>query len=298
MKVTDKFVLFWGDYLGNWTATPTPIRFSCWDKRFVQTGGGPFNIHYFKTSEHLFMYLKAAFFGDWKIAKEIEESSSPKDAKSLGRLVKGFSEEEWEKVRYEVMFNAVYHRSFHDPKFKSMILKEEWKNLEFVEASPYDRIWGIGMKETDPDVNNRKKWRGLNLLGKSLTELRKYFLWEEWVGEWGPYEFHEDLIWCPSQIYYWFMTNEGMKLVYMRWRWQDPWSITICNVNDPSTPEEWDFVGSENITDKIGTFKDSEYEKMEEEVLKYLRGRFPETTFKNEIIRKDPRSWKGTTLIK
>jgi len=189
MKVTDKFVLFWGDYLGNWTATPTPIKFSCWDKRFVQTGGGPFNTHYFKTSEHLFMYLKAAFFGDWKIAKEIEESSGPKDAKSLGRLVEGFSEEEWEKVRYEVMFNAVYHRSFHDSKFKSMILKEEWKNLEFVEASPYDRIWGIGMKETDPDVNNRKKWRGLNLLGKSLTELRKYFLWEEWVSAWGPYNF-------------------------------------------------------------------------------------------------------------
>ena len=297
MKITDNFVLFWGDYLGNWASPPEPIRFHCWDHRFTLPGEAGFDVHSFKTSEHLFMYLKAVFFGDWDSAKAIEESTNPKEAKGLGRLVKGFSEEEWEKVRYEIMFNAVYRRSLCDDKFKSMLLTDEWKNLEFVEASPYDRVWGIGMKETDPDADKKKKWKGLNLLGKALTELRELLLWEKWINSWDLYEFHEDLIWCPSQIYYWFMVGDKMKLVYMRWRWQDPWSITICEVPDPTNPDSWNFDGSENITDKVGTFKDREYEKMEEEVLKYLRGRFPDTTFKNEIIRKNSRSWAGTHLI-
>lgn len=297
MKVTNNFVLFWGDYLGNWSAPPSPIRFGCWDTRFTQKTMNGFDVHSFKTSEHLFMYLKAAFFGDWAIAKEIEEAPTPKKAKELGRLVKGFSEEEWNKVRYEVMFSAVYNRSTSDEKFKSMILKDEWRFLEFVEASPYDRIWGIGLLETDPDANMKKKWRGLNLLGKALTELREYLLWEQWITSWGLNEFREDLIWCPSQIYYWFMVGEEMKLVYMRWRYQDPWNIVLCKVPDPSNPDSWNFTDSENITDKVGIFKDSEYEKMEEKVLEYLRGRFPDTTFKNEIIRKNQQGWKGTNII-
>ena len=297
MKVTDKFVLFWGGELSNFAKCDSPIIFR-------NAIGGPFSnpnklsfsTISLPTSEHLFMYLKAVYFKDYDIAEKILEAKEPKDAKALGRQVSGFSEEEWEKVRYEVMFSAVFYKFWHNTKFKDLLLKDEWKDLEFVEASPYDRIWGIGLSEGDPDALVKKKWRGLNLLGKAQCEVRSYLKWSEWVNTWGLNEFYEDLIWCPSQIYYWFMVGSEMKLVYMRWRWSDPWSIELCNVKDPSNPNDWSFDGSETI-DLGKEYKDSEYQEMEKDLILYLMKRFPESKFPFQIVRKDPHGWEGTKII-
>ena len=297
MKVTDKFVLFWGGELSNFAKCDSPIIF-----RNPLNGQGFYNPKHIypislPTSEHLFMYLKAIYFKDYDIAEKILEAKEPKDAKALGRQVSGFSEEEWVKVRYEVMYTAVYYKAYHNTKFRDILLKDEWKDLEFVEASPYDRIWGIGLSEDDPRAEIKKKWPGLNLLGKALCEVRKYLKWLDWVSLWGLQEFHEDLIWCPSQIYYYFMVGQEMKMIYMRWRWGDPWSIDLCNVPDPNNPESsWTLNDSVDITNEVGFFKDSEYMKMENEVIKYLKKKYPNETF-GPIIRKDPLSWQGTKII-
>jgi ribA/ribD-fused uncharacterized protein len=47
---------------------------------------------------------------------------------------------------------------------------------ELVEASLYDTIWGIGLSMHDSRIGDRRHWRGLNLLGKTLTRLREAFL--------------------------------------------------------------------------------------------------------------------------
>lgn len=298
MKITDKFVLFWGDYLGNWTALPEPINFKTMDYRFRNPNESILTYHKFPTSEHLFMYLKAMFFKDYETAAKIENEPSPKEAKKLGRLVKNFSEEEWVKVRYEVMFNTVRHRSWVDSKFKDMLLKPEWRGLEFVEASPYDRVWGIGLPQDDPKAERKKMWAGLNLLGQALCELRDRILWEQWVSEKNLREFHEDLIWCPSQIYYWFPVGDQVKIVYMRWRWGDPWSIEIASLKDPNDFDSWELLGSEDITEKLGFFKDSEYMLMEEKVVDYLKNTYPYDNVANvDIVRKNWQDWTGTKLF-
>ena len=54
--------------------------------------------------------------------------------------------------------------------FKDFLLSTGDKIL--VEASPYDRIWGIGMLETDNRAENPLLWNGENLLGFALMEVR------------------------------------------------------------------------------------------------------------------------------
>lgn len=298
MKVTDKFVLFWGGELSNFAKCDPPIEFRnpTISPDFYNPNKGFLESMKFPTSEHLFMYLKAVYFKDYEVADKILQAKEPSEAKGLGRTVKGFSEEAWEKVRYQAMYTAVYHKTYFNSTFKSLILKPEWENLEFVEASPYDRIWGVGLAEGDPDINVKKKWRGLNLLGRAQCEVRAYLKWSSWVSTWGLNEFQEDLIWCPSQIYYWFMVGDQMKIVYMRWRWNDPWTIEICPVLDPSNPSSWTFEGGEYVN--LGKdYKDVEYRQMELDLIDYLKKTYPESNIPDKPIVKNPRDWTGTKTI-
>ena len=157
MKVTDKYVFFWSGLFSNFAPIKEGIKFDGFR---------------FPTSEHIFMYIKAKTFNDNEIAEKIKSAPDPKTAKSLGRKVRGFNEEVWKKHRDNAMKTAVQLKFNASPEFRNELLKEKYRNKTFVEASPYDRIWGIGMSMEDPNVNNESKWRGLNLLGNILTKLR------------------------------------------------------------------------------------------------------------------------------
>ena len=157
MKVTDKYVFFWGGPFSNFA----PVE-----------GGIEFDGFRFPTSEHVFMYIKAKTFRDDGIAEQIKNTLEPKTAKKLGRKVRGFDEQVWVQRRVNAMKTAVQLKFNASPEFRNELLKEKYKNKTFVEASPYDCIWGIGMSENDPNVNDERRWRGLNLLGNILTKLR------------------------------------------------------------------------------------------------------------------------------
>lgn len=125
------------------------------------------------SSEQIFMYEKAMFFSDLEIANKIKQSSHPIEAKRLGREVRGFDEGRWKIVREEKMLDAL-DAKFKVPVYKKILLSTTGATL--VEASPYDRIWGIGFRE-DKALQNRNKW-GLNLLGKNLMSVRIQILKE------------------------------------------------------------------------------------------------------------------------
>jgi ribA/ribD-fused uncharacterized protein len=42
-----------------------------------------------------------------------------------------------------------------------------------VEASPLDRVWGIGLAEDDQWATAPSRWRGKNLLGLALLKVRE-----------------------------------------------------------------------------------------------------------------------------
>lgn len=168
MRITDKRVYFWASVLGNWSRVKDGILLpdeltECVGMRSVRV----------PTSEHVFMYMKARFFGDLEIAKQILETPDPKTAKKLGRVVRGFDEKKWVIYRDTAMWTALTLRYECDERFRDYLMKPEFDGRQFVEANPYDMVWSCGYLEDDPRIDlPEETWPGLNLLGKLLDKLR------------------------------------------------------------------------------------------------------------------------------
>ena len=155
IRCTDKFVYFYQNTpLSNWWTSEPYI---------------PYDGHLFASSEALFMYLKAKVFRDDVIA-EIMPKTHYDAAKALGGIVRNFSEDVWNREREKAMYIALRAKLAVDESYKNTLLSEEYKGKTFVEASPYDEVWGI--KRSIAEAVDGKEWRGLNLLGKLHTQLR------------------------------------------------------------------------------------------------------------------------------
>lgn len=155
MRVTEKFVFFWGkdDVYSNFYYMP-----------FKHQG------ILFKWSEQAVMYRKAMLFGAEKIAKQILLAQTPQKCKDLGRSREiPFEQSVWNENR-ERIYKEVLLDKFSYDKTEKAILSTGSRII--VEASPFDDIWGIKMGAYHPEVEDPSKWKGLNLLGKVLMEVR------------------------------------------------------------------------------------------------------------------------------
>jgi len=126
----------------------------------------------YQNTEQYMMYKKALLMGDDVIALKILRNGDPKECKSLGRNVKNWDENKWVANREQIMYDGCMAK-FSDSEnetIKQELLSTYPKKL--VEASPYDKIWGIGLSVTDERAKNEKEWKGLNLLGKTLDKVR------------------------------------------------------------------------------------------------------------------------------
>lgn len=153
MRRQNGFVFFWGG------------PFSQWYPHKMTINGVEYNC-----CEQYMMAEKARTFGDAEALEAIMKSSDPKYQKAVGRSVKNFNPHIWEKVAMDVVLRANIAK-FSDPELKKFLFS--FGNEEIVEASPYDKIWGIGMSENDPDVLDKSKWKGTNLLGEAIMQARE-----------------------------------------------------------------------------------------------------------------------------
>ena len=170
MKVTNKHVLFWGEWPSNWY----PAEFDA----EMMVNGEKKTLHFFN-SEQYFMYVKAVVFGDYETADKILKTKDPRMAKTLGREVKGYDDKVWNEMRYKVMVDANKAKYSQNEELKKLITSEELKGKGMVESSPQDKIWGTGFAENDPLADDETKWKGQNLLGKALDEVRTWLLEQE-----------------------------------------------------------------------------------------------------------------------
>lgn len=167
MRITNKHIFFWGEWPSNWYKCHFTIKYDGKEMEF-------FN------SEQYFMWIKAITFDDKETAEKIlKKGKNPKTAKALGREVKNYDDKKWNEIRYKVMVDANYYKYSQNEELKELLLNLEFDGKHFVEASKYDTIWGIGLTEDNPLVDDEANWKGQNLLGKVLDEIRKILLNEK-----------------------------------------------------------------------------------------------------------------------
>ncbi|HWN70988.1 MAG TPA: NADAR family protein [Haliangium sp.] len=124
----------------------------------------------YATAEHWMMAEKARLFEDHETRQRILAAATPAEAKDLGRAVRGFENEAWDRARHEIVFRGNLAKFTQNPEPWRFLLGTVGQVL--VEASPVDRIWGIGLAQDDPRAADPTQWRGLNLLGFVLMAVR------------------------------------------------------------------------------------------------------------------------------
>jgi ribA/ribD-fused uncharacterized protein len=153
MRITDEYVFFWREKFSNWSIGQFVVN----------------NI-IFNCGEQYMMYKKATLFDDFYISGEILGEKQPSEQKKLGRKVSNYDDELWSKVRKEIVKYGLRERFKQVKGLRESLIS--YGNRTFVEASPYDKIWGIGMDENHPDILDSRNWKGYNLLGQILTEIK------------------------------------------------------------------------------------------------------------------------------
>lgn len=159
-----KYLFFWGH-------TPPKdgsINQSCFSQWFTASFG--VNGENFRTAENYMMVGKARLFDDEAAAQKILKAKTPSEAKALGRTVKDFDDEAWKAERFKIVVQANLEKFSQNPELLDYLCTTG--DHIIVEASPPDRIWGIGLAKDNPMAQNPKTWRGLNLLGFALMVVR------------------------------------------------------------------------------------------------------------------------------
>jgi len=125
----------------------------------------------FNSAEQYMMYSKAKLFGDNETADKILQSTNVREQKKLGREVKNFNLEIWNRNAINIVYEGNKAKFTQNPEYLELLLSTKGKTI--VEASPTDRVWGIGMTRENKNSNNIFEWNGTNWLGIVLTELRE-----------------------------------------------------------------------------------------------------------------------------
>lgn len=126
----------------------------------------------YRFAEQWMMAEKATLFGDTRNREAILAARNPAECKTLGRKVQGFDEHVWAQHRYRIVAVGNWHKFCQNPAAAEWLASTAPATL--VEAAACDTVWGVGLGVGDGRVAEPSQWRGLNLLGFALTEVRAF----------------------------------------------------------------------------------------------------------------------------
>lgn len=159
-----KFVFFWGGSSHPDGEIGSHVLSQWYEHPFTAEGV------LYRTAEHYMMAAKARLFGDSPRLELILAAATPGEAKAHGASVHDFDEATWEERRFDIVVAGSVAKFSSDDRLRSYLVGTGERVL--VEASPRDRIWGIGLSRHDPDAERPSRWAGSNLLGFALMEAR------------------------------------------------------------------------------------------------------------------------------
>jgi len=155
-----KYIFFWKPdandircCLGQWQPSPFGL-----------------DINDFENAEQYMMFGKAELFEDETMGKQILNTPDPGKVKALGRKVMNFDQQVWDKAKYSIVLNGNYYKFTQNEKMRDYLLSTQDHVL--AEASPRDKVWGIGLRKDHEKALNPGAWKGQNLLGFALMEVR------------------------------------------------------------------------------------------------------------------------------
>jgi len=166
---TDNYIFFYGHKPNKWGTNVFsqwfPVKFTeKWDSETKLV---------FNNTEQYMMAHKALLFGDAIIFLEIMDTSSPFTIKKLGRNIKKFDPKIWNDHKFNIVVEGNRLKFNQNPELMDVLLKTGNKTI--VEASPYDKIWGIGITAEKAINIPENKWPGQNLLGHALMVVRSEY---------------------------------------------------------------------------------------------------------------------------
>ncbi|CAM9267547.1 unnamed protein product [Pylaiella littoralis] len=127
-------------------------------------------------AEQYMMAEKAKLFDDADIWKQIVATDDPREHKKLGRMVRGYNQRVWDEHKRAIVARGSYAKFTQNEAMRERLLDTGEKLL--AEASPFDPVWGIGLRADDPAARAPQSWRGQNLLGEILQDTRRKIIAE------------------------------------------------------------------------------------------------------------------------
>jgi len=159
-----KYLCFWGHQPSKNGETTKSCLSQWWIDDFTVDGVT------YRSAEHWMMAGKAKLFNDQEILEKIIQAKTPAEAKKLGRKVRNFDSKLWNEHKYNIVKEGNIHKFSKNEDLKAFLLNTNDRIL--VEASPVDKIWGIGLEAKHPHAEQPYHWKGENLLGFALMEAR------------------------------------------------------------------------------------------------------------------------------
>jgi ribA/ribD-fused uncharacterized protein len=164
---TDKYVLFYGHTQNTLGLHIFSQWYPCQFTEYLEDHENPI---IYCSAEQYMMAQKAMLFDDSITLGKILNTTDQETIKKLGRKVKNFDENKWNEYKFDIVVNGNRHKFGQNPKLMKRLLQTGNKTI--VEASPYDFVWGIGLRAADAVKIPESEWPGENLLGKALMVVR------------------------------------------------------------------------------------------------------------------------------